>query len=828
MNGYANTRTVGHKPKHERIKAQKMVHQTTFQEARRGYSKWLLGLLTLAWLLLPGWANADIRGDLTKLQSDLNRQSSSIDFLGQSLRKLNPAGKVSLSRRLADGQINFLLRDYLRASILLLDAVENPRNKGRAQWYEAVYLLAESLNKSRNIQGAVKYYRVLVNRGKQHAQKALVRLMEIAAKTQKSSWLDQYFQQGQRLPAGRLRSKIFYLRGKGLYKLGRLSEAQTMFQRIASTTSYGPRAKYFLAVLMLQNNPQKPPVDGAIQLLSQALSGTPNNKDNAKLRDIILLSLGRLHLQKKKVKEALSYFRRIPRTSFVFDQALYEICWAYVERGNAAKKKIDKQTEYNRALNSLNLLLAFLPQSPFYPKAQLLKGNLQLQLAPFKKGKKQERLFQSAMESYQKLAVRYRRVYQEMQNVTKNRPRPLSLFEQLVSQQLDQFDVSKILPQDAIRWMSDEELMSRTLLMLKDLKEMQIQLKSARQIISRLESVLRVRSRYALSPSLREARLQTSSAKAKLTEAENKLVRMQEQLSLRHLSASERREYQNLRKQIKALRYLFLQTPKTGKELIKRSATVNNRINKLASRLHNITILLAYSNKALRSVRRWLETNQDARSLSPQQRNSLEADANQFSRMISTLSREKARLENQLSLARIQLGYASPAPQEQRIQQRYLAALQRERNFYNRIKSKMSTSDQNLLTEIQGTSRRVVKLQGKVRDYFGILERLTNSFAMRVQKLIGSEKLKLTQYEQQIFQLKGESKRLASRIAFNTFLTVRKKFRSLVLQAEVGVIDVAWREKQTIQNEKTQLSKERNSELRVLDSEFRDLVQEVK
>jgi hypothetical protein len=99
---------------------------------------------------------------------------------------------------------------------------------------------------------------------------------------------------------------------------------------------------------------------------------------------------------------------------------------------------------------------------------------------------------------------------------------------------------------------------------------------------------------------------------------------------------------------------------------------------------------------------------------------------------------------------------------------------------------------------------------------------------MRVQKLIGSEKLKLTQYEQQIFQLKGESKRLASRIAFNTFLTVRKKFRSLVLQAEVGVIDVAWREKQTIQNEKTQLSKERNSELRVLDSEFRDLVQEVK
>lgn len=782
----------------------------------------------MIWIVcaIPSTVQGDTRSELNQLNTQLQRQTTRIGILGQSLRRINPSGRVSLSKRLSDGQVNFLLKDYLRASILLLDAAENPRYKGRSKWYDAVYILAESLYRNRNYQGAIKYYRVLTQRGQKHSQKALVRLMEISAKTQKSSWLNQYFQKGKELPSGALRNKIYYLRAKGLYQMGKNTEARTLFQRISSTTEYGSRALYFLAVIALQNG-GKANVKEAIKHLSSALSSTPKDKRNLGLREIILISQGRLHMEQKQYTKALRFFQQISRRSKVFDQALYEICWAYVRRGDTYKKKNLKRREYNRALRTLDLLLAFLPQSPFYPKAQLLKGNLQLQLAPFQKGKTRERLFGQSMRSYQKIAARYGRVYKEMEQIA-NRPRPIELFERLVAQQLDQFSVAKILPQDAIRWMSDEELMGRTLRILKDLRSMQSQLKSAKQIIERLESVLRVRGLHSLSPTLRDAKLRCSNSKAKLIEISEKLVRLKERIVRSKLNASEEKEYQELRKKLKVLRYLFLQTPRTSKALRNRSSAVKYRIRQMNGRLHKISILLAYSKKALRSIRRWLETNEDARQLTPSQRSNLETDANQLARMVSTLQREKAQLQNTLSLAQIRLGYASAAPQEKRTQNRYQRLLERESQFYNRIKSRLSSSEQAEISNIQDASRRVRSQQVIVKGYFSRLSTLSTQFATRVRSQLTAEKLKINQYEQQIGQLRSGSKTLASQIAYNTFQSVRKKFRKLVLQAEVGVIDVAWKEKQTIQAQKIRLNNERNSELRVLDSEFRDLVQEVK
>jgi hypothetical protein len=86
----------------------------------------------------------------------------------------------------------------------------------------------------------------------------------------------------------------------------------------------------------------------------------------------------------------------------------------------------------------------------------------------------------------------------------------------------------------------------------------------------------------------------------------------------------------------------------------------------------------------------------------------------------------------------------------------------------------------------------------------------------------------LKQYEGLVTLLKEQAKHLAAQIAYGTFLSVRKKFKSLVLRADVGLIDVVWQEKQSVQSTFKRLSKERNSELRVLESEFKDILQEVK
>lgn len=769
---------------------------------------------------------ADVSNDLRLTREEIRKLDLQFQFLAQTYRQFRVVGKVGLNKRLSDGQINFLLKDYLRASIILLDAVEHPQYRGRDAWIEAVYYLAESLYYNRNFAGATKYYQTLVQYRRKYSDQALVRLMEIAAKTKKYNWLNQFFQQAQQLPEGALRDKIYYLWAKSVYDQGQLSQAQQLFNQLSSNGAYHARAQYFLGVISLQTLPQSQSIPDALRRFQLALQKLPN-KQEQKLRDVIFLSLGRLYLEQGQNNKALDAYRQIDRRSHVFDQALYEICWCYIRRGQTYKTKYLKQREFQRALQALEILLAFLPESPFYPNAQILQGHLQLQLAPFQ-DKNQEKMFSQAMASYQALATRYRGVYQEMDQLVQSRSNPQAFFAELISRQLDQFQVSSVIPKDAVRWMSNEELMGQTLVMLRDLREMKEMLESNKQIIQRLESALALGEQIDLSPSLKQARLQGTTLRNDIVQIQTRLNSMMLALVSSKMSPEERTNYQRMQRRLRDLSLLYLQTPKTSTELLGRSKAVLKRIEQLQARLHNLTIQLDYANRYLNTVRKWLVENPDAQQLNTSQRNELRTDANELELQIRNLREEHAKLNNELELANIELGYAAANQQEQAIQNEYQRLLLQEKQLLEQLKTRLSLDEQQQLSEIQGYQERLQTARRQLRRFFSRLQQESFRFRVDVQNKLTQEKNKQEQYRSQISALEQDSKGLASQIAYNSFVSVRKKFYDLVLRAEVGVIDVAWQEKQTIQTERLRLTNEKNRELKVLDSEFRDILEEVK
>lgn len=784
-------------------------------------------VVCLAWFSAGSVAQAaDVRGEINQIREPMRKLGLQLRFLTNTYTNFRSASRVSLTKRLSDGQINFLLKDYLRASIILLDAVENKDYRGKVAWFDATYYLAESLYRNRNFTGATKYFRLLVRYRRRHSDKALVRLMEIASKTRDYNWLNRYFRQASSLPAGPLRDKIFYLRAKSVYNQKNFAQADQLFRQITNNNSYGARAQYFLAVIGLQSRPTSQSIPEAITRMETALRSLPD-KGERKLRDIILLSLGRINLEKGQIAKALRYYRRIDRKSHVFDQALYEICWCYIRRGQSYKKKRLKQREYKRALQALEILLAFLPQSPFYPNAQLLQGHLQLQLAPHQ-SKDKAKMFEQAMGSYQKIAIKYRGVYREMDSLLKSRSNPQAFFKNLISRQLDQFRVASVLPKVAVRWMSNEALMGRTLVMLRDLRQMKKMLNDNAQIIRRLESVLNLGDQIDLSPTLKDARVRGTSIRSSTVMLQARLNRMLLKLVGDKMSLSERSEYEKMQKRLRDLSLLYMRTPKNSTELKARSKKVQKRIEKMQSRLHNIKIKLDYATRYLITARRWLVNNPEAQKLTPAQRNTLRSDANELEQLIRNLREQKSKLVDQIDLASIELGYAAANKEEQKVQRDYQRLILKERRLLSRIKQRLSSDEQQQMTELQSYNTTLRDARNKLRIFFRRLRQQTLRFRKIITRKLSGEKLKQQQYKLQVANLEVESKGLASQIAYNSFTVVRKKFYDLVLRAEVGVIDVAWREKQTLQSEKLRLTKNKNRELKVLDSEFRDLLQEVK
>ena len=103
-------------------------------------------------LFMPGLAHAagvdDVRRELEQVSMSLAELEQRIlipELLESSHR---------LTTRLNDGQLLYLMKDYDRAAMLLLDVVDNPKNRAHPAYRDAVYYLAESLYELRNFRPA--------------------------------------------------------------------------------------------------------------------------------------------------------------------------------------------------------------------------------------------------------------------------------------------------------------------------------------------------------------------------------------------------------------------------------------------------------------------------------------------------------------------------------------------------------------------------------------------------------------------------------------------------------------------------------------------------
>ncbi|MCB9637581.1 MAG: hypothetical protein H6727_01585 [Myxococcales bacterium] len=778
---------------------------------------WVLGGVAFA---------ASPRERLESLKNRAGRLNSSLRLLRQSYRGQRTEGRVSLQKRLSDGQVNFLLRDYVSASVILLDAVETPENRGRSGWLEANFYLAESLFKNGNYISATKYYQRIVEARHRRFADALTRLLEIASVTRKYDWINSKMSSVSldSLPQEK-RAKILYLQGKTFYAQDRFSTASQFFQRIPQGSPFWSQGQYFLAVVQLKTAPHPQNIDNAIQFLKAGMGGISSSQRNGKTRqqalyDTILIALGRLYLEKNDYRSALEYYQQIGRRSKVFDEALYEICWTYIRRGRDYKDKKKQVREYDRALKSLNLLLDFLPNSTFYSQAQLLRGQLLLEL----------NRFSPAMEGYNKIVKQYSSVYRELDQIKKNRLDVEKELLRAVSEKKRARNAlvsNSLLPREAVQTLTEDEQIQRVIAVQRDLSQMQSFMADSMRIVQRLERALRVQERILISPELRQARLQSLTLQNQLISLQEESNSLEQSLVLDKMSSSERTRYEELLRQLKAYQKQTQNAPKTAESINQRSKAFQERAERMAVRLHKVTIALNQLEREQRAAQKWLQRSKDARLLSPQAQTDVQTELTWIDKEITVLRDIKRKLQRELELARIELGYATD-PRELKAQSKYRQLLAQQRALLAGVQSRLDGEASQIVSELQSINEQLRRSQEELNTFMRQLNGNILRYTRQVRARLQGEKSKLLRYEQQMNALQSEASQLSRAIIYEGFEGVKKRFYQLILRADVGVIDVVWKEKQTLQTKSQKVTRERNSELRVLDSEFRDLLDEVK
>lgn len=91
--------------------------------------------------------------------------------------------------------------------------------------------------------------------------------------------------------------------------------------------------------------------------------------------------------------------------------------------------------------------------------------------------------------------------------------------------------------------------------------------------------------------------------------------------------------------------------------------------------------------------------------------------------------------------------------------------------------------------------------------------------------MLAEQKL-LDKYEAEVAAVSSNAKQLVGRIAYDSFRRVRRQFYDLVLKADVGVVDVAFTEKQDKTTAIQKVSAQKADALRALDADFRGVLAE--
>lgn len=765
---------------------------------------------TLAWLLLlPALGVAQPIEPALRDLTDIEGQATQLRR--SPLRRAQALSPTYVEERLADGELFHRLQDYIRASVIFTDIVDN--HSGHRAYPDALFLLADSLFRAGDYLGARTRFREVIERADQPAlhpfvQRSLGRLIEIAVHIRDFGGAEAYFERLSRLPTSEVEAATAYYRAKYLYGVATrdaddehgdvvaervaqeaLEQARLAFAGIPTESPYYAQASYFLGVI----HTLRAQLPQAVEAFQRALRVRAVSEDQRRVRDLAQIAVGRLHYEADEIERAVEAYQQVPRTSPNFDAALYEIAWTHIREGDTL-----------RAERALEILGVAVPDSRFIPDGKLLRGNLLLRDGRFAEA---DTLFKS-------LGDEFGPVREQLDRMIADHEDPAAYFRALVRENLDAFDANAFLPPLALKWARIEGDMERALAALGDLSTARRLVASSEEIAMRLGNALRVENPVNIFPDLRNHRERTAALRNRLARVRQALAAAEEEATARLGSpklTETRARRRDLERQMGG-------APVDAGDMRRRGLRAQNRYRELEKELKSLEVeLLGMEARIVASERFVADAfkgpeNDAVATL----RKELEAQRG----VIAAYRTRMRATANDLETARLRVGADDKDfIRDADLRRQYTAVLATERSLLAGLGARPDA-------RVEGAFQRVARAEDVLDEHDRDIDAVVAERTGEMRKVLDEETAKLVLYRQKLAELDGDGEVVIGGITFENFHKVQRRFYDLVLRADLGGVDVAWAEREEHRTRAEMLTRERARAIQALDDEFHDMLDE--
>jgi len=763
------------------------------------------------------------------------RATTSVQSVEAEIGKAPPPSKfreppATPAVRLANADMLLHAKNYDAAIDVLSKVLELSRQGKAAEsdYADASFLIGEGYFQSKQYLSARRHYREVLDHAtrpaySEYVGRSLSRLVDVALRTDDLGSLDYVFARLDALPQADKSGSLAYARAKALYARKDYSAAKSAVNAVPVGSEYTLQAQYLLGVVLMketlasvpaavapspspaQATPgQKPataPDTRFTQAIEQFRKVTRIPATTAAARhvvDLAWMAIGRLFHETDDYVEAAEAYSHVDRGSPEFSTMLYELAWVYVRLG-----------DFGRAQRALEVLTITDPNNLELADGSLLRADLMLRAGEF----------QNALGLYKDVSGHFDPIRQQLDDFLKSTNDPAVYYDKLTSDDFGAASDDK-LPKVVLDWARDQAQDQHVFGVIDDVSRSRALIKDSRKLASKLGAVLSVSSRVKAFPEIQVQLQQVLSLSNKLARARGTLAEGMDDVANPNVGG----ELATVRSERRALQKRLAWMPVTEGEFVRREESGDTQWSKASQALQELTIEADKLNAIVNGLHRVMnEADKHGVTADPQSRARfvLEIEANE--RDLSTYHKKIEEFRSAIDVGKAQIGFGD---------QRYVDdqdARKRFRELFTRevtlAASGQDSSDaaayaralQPLLTRVDGDEAALdaqrIKWESQAIEQANIL-----------REKIGTEIGLVEGYAQNLDGLDQQARLLVGEIAMKNFGLVRDRLKSIVLRADVGIVQEAWevREEQALRVRN--LQRERAREEQTLNDELREVL----
>jgi len=740
-------------------------------------------------------------GEIEDASAKLTDLEERIQLLASEFREQPVPDPNIAMRRVVDAEMLFKLKNYSEAATILLDVVDKyPNMQG---YDDALVLLGESLFQQKDYNSA-RYYFLLEakkNTGSRLEQQALQRLIEIALHTGDLEHVEDYLRRLENIPINNLEPSVPYVRGKYYYSRGRYDEALAVFSSVQPTSPYYLRSLYFTGTIQVGRGD----FSAAMAIYDGIVRSKARSDIDKEVQQMAILAIGRLNYEQDQFLPARQAYSSISRESGHFEEAMTELAWTSI-----------KAKDYQSAYQALDLMLLQSPDSPQAPELRLLMGNLHVRLGNFALANE---AFMQARDQFDPILAQLRLT----RDKSKVDPK---FFDSLIGKGMDKFDITAFIPKPAVKWVKADPEVARVMVLTEDVAELERGIKDSEQILVRLEMAVGGKLKVGIFPDLAVARARTSEVLNQIVNLRQRFVGKMRKLTASALAPGEKAQLDQLAIERASAERKLEGLPLTVAGLKEREKLARAALDKLDGEASELNVVVQGMDAELVAIEQYFIKSGADQKIRPED---LLAPVASLKEAIADLRESNNRIRNAIAEAAREATVAAATGDSERGPiARLVASMKKERGIYQVVRPRLSGSAQREFDAVAAILARADAVQARLAELDARIEGAAQKRLVKLKEQLVVERRELGAAAAKLGSIISESQSLGGGLAFAMLSKVTERFYELVVQSDVGLVDVAWGLKDSRTSTVSKLINQQKLELKTVEEDFRPLLQEDK